>query len=86
VSVDSRADGARTRFVLEVEIGRGPQMKASVFACLLLALSGCASQSTAVHCDTRLEPINMPAAKTLTRDNANLTPDQQSTEDEDRRE
>jgi Flp pilus assembly protein TadD len=60
-------------------------MKASVFACLLLALSGCASQSTAVRCDTRLEPINMPAAKTLTRDNTNVIPDQQSIESEDRR-
>lgn len=40
---------------------------AIVLACLLVVLTGCASHRNAVRCDGRLEPINLPAARTLER-------------------
>jgi hypothetical protein len=41
-------------------------MKTIVAVCLVLVLSGCASQRNVVRCDGRLEPINTPrAAQTL---------------------
>lgn len=45
-------------------------MKAPVLACLFLILTGCATQGSAVRCDGRLEPINMPAP-TSSRENSN---------------
>jgi hypothetical protein len=38
---------------------------AIVLASLLVVLTGCASQRNLVRCDGRLEPINVPAARTL---------------------
>lgn len=36
-------------------------MKAPVIACLFLVLAGCATQRSAVRCNGRLEPINIPS-------------------------
>jgi hypothetical protein len=40
-------------------------MKAIALACLTLTLLGCASQSNAVRCDGRLQPINAPASASV---------------------
>jgi hypothetical protein len=45
-------------------------MKAPVLACLFLIMTGCATQGSAVRCDGRLEPINMPAANTLQKNSS----------------
>lgn len=39
-------------------------MRSVVIACLVVALSGCASQHNLVRCDGRLEPINTPVPRT----------------------
>lgn len=40
-------------------------MKAAVLSLSLLILAGCATHGSAVRCDGRLEPINMPVSKTM---------------------
>ena len=48
-------------------------MKAPVIACLLLVLAGCATQGSAVRCDGRLEPINMPSKAVQEKASASST-------------
>jgi hypothetical protein len=57
-------------------------MRAPVIVCLFLVLAGCATQGSAVRCDGRLEPINMPSKAVQERSSASPTVSRKQAEGE----